>query len=95
MNAADLLIIILRTRVLHVIVVFKGIRFSNYTRKFLQGFCVRLYRTLHIHQNMDGILGDIFIVFCKKKKGPSKTSPEFLYPPLDISNPSRLLRYLA
>jgi hypothetical protein len=94
MNAGDLLII-LRIRVLHVIVVFKGIGCSNYTRKFLQGFYVRLYRTLQIHQNMHGILEDIFIVFCKKKKGPSKTSPEFSYPPLDISNPSRLFRYLA
>jgi hypothetical protein len=68
MNAADLLII-LRNRVLHVIGVFKGIGFSTYTRKFLQGFYVRLYKTLQIHQNMDGILEDILIVFCKKKKG--------------------------
>ncbi len=52
-----------------MIVVFKGIGFSNYTRKFLQGFYVRLYRTLQIHQNMDGILVDIFIVFWQKEKG--------------------------
>jgi hypothetical protein len=73
-----------------VSVVFKGIGFSNYTRKISPRFLCKVVQDFAIHQNMDGILEDIFIVFCKKKKGPSKTSQEFSYPPLDISNPSRL-----